>query len=156
MMSAEGQQLLARYADRNWYNAAGDNRLRDDFSRSIALPRPAYLFFASGTLVHPSCEIQITTRCSYAFRGRGLAVAADASRFELIDLKVKYRSQFRRDESLPLSSCIDEATPELIRWPLEICGAGVEISARAIIPARVDGEEALGATFEMILFGEVI
>ena len=159
MMSPEGQQLLARYADRGWFNAAGDTRLREDASRLESVPpRRAYLLFASGMLVSPSCEIQVTTRCNYRpFRGRRLVVAADAKRFDLIDLKIRYRSQFRRDESLPLHCCVDEAMPELIQWPLDICGAGADISVRAIIPARVDGEEeALGATFEMILLGEVI
>jgi hypothetical protein len=158
MMSPEGQQMLARYTDRGWFNAAGDTRLRADASRLESVPpRPAYLLFASGMLVFPSSEVQVTTRCNYRpFRGRRLVVASDAARrFDLIDLKVMYQSQFHRNESLPLHSCVDEATPELIQWPLDICGEGGEISIRAIIPEAV-GEDDLGAAFEMILLGEVI
>ena len=150
--------MLARYADRGWFDAAGDDRLRYDLiSRSRLLPRPAYLVIAtSGMLVLPLSEVQVTTRCYYRpFRGMQLVVASEATRrFDLIDLKVMHRSQFRRDESLPLSACIDEATPELIRWPLDICQATAEISVRAIIPAPADGEDDLGAVFEMILLGE--
>lgn len=104
-------------------------------------------------------EIQITTRCYYwAFRGTQLVVASETTRrFDLIDLKVMHRSQFRRDEPLPLHVCADEAAPELIQWPLDICSAGVEISARAINSARVaEGDDDLGVTFEMILLGELL
>jgi hypothetical protein len=116
------------------------------------------LVIASGMRVPPLSEVQVTTRCHYRpFRGRRLVIASDATRrFDLIDLKIMYRSQFRRDEVLSLRVCVDEATPGSIQWPLEICGAGIEISARAIIPAREAGEDNdLGAEFEMILIGEV-
>lgn len=156
-LSPEGQRVLARYVNRGWFDAAGDDRLRDDVSRS-PLPRPAYLVIASLMPVLPLSEVQITTRINYrTFRGRRLVVASDATRrFDLIDLKVMYRSQFRRDDSLSLRACVDEATPELIQWPLEICGSGGEISVRAIIPAReAGGDDDRGAAFEMILIGEV-
>ena len=109
--------------------------------------------------VSPLSEAQVTTRCNYrAFRGRRLVVASDATRrFDLIDLKVMHRSQFRRAEALSLRTCVGEAAPELIRWPLETCGAGVEIVARAIISAREAIEEDdLGAALELILIGEVL
>lgn len=156
-LSPEGQLALVRYADRGWFDAAGDHRLRDDFSRS-RLPRPAYLVIASGMQVLPLSEVQITTRCNYrAFRGTQLIVASEMTRrFDLIDLKVLHRSQFRRGEPLPLRAYIDEVTSELIQWPLDICSAGVEISARTIISARATEDEDLGAAFEMILLGEVI
>lgn len=156
-LSSEGQQMLARYADRNWFNAAGDDRLRNDYS-SWRFPRPAYLVLASGFVLPPLSEVQVTTRCHYRpFRGRQLVVSDAARRFDLIDLKVMHRSQFRRDETLPLHDCTDEATPELIQWPLYMCSAGFDVVARAIIPTRVaEEEEDLGASFEMILIGEVI
>ena len=155
-MSPEYQRTLARYVDRGWFNAAGDNRLRDEGSRS-RLPRPAYLVFASGTQVLPSCEIQITARCNYqAFRGTQLVVASELSRrFDLIDLKILHRSQFRRDERLALRDCVDEATPELIQWPLDVCTPAMDVSVHAIISARAS-EDDLGAVFEMILLGEVL
>lgn len=160
-LSFEGQQLLERYVNRGWFDAAGDDRLRDDFSRSgfsrSGLPRPAYLVLAAiGAPVPPLSEVQITTRCHYrAFRGLRLVVVSDATRrFELMDLKVMYRSQFRRGERLPLHDCMDEVTPELIQWPLEICRPSLDISVQAIIPARA-AEDDPGAVFEMILIGEV-
>lgn len=155
-LSFEGQQLLARYVDRGWFDAAGDDRLRDDFPPS-QLPRPAYLVILSLTPpVPPLSEVQVTTRCNYrAFRGRRVVVSEASRRFDLTDLKVMYRSQFRRAEPLPLRFLVDEAAPELIQWPLEICRHGEEISAHAIIPARV-AEDDPGAVFEMILIGEVI
>jgi hypothetical protein len=109
--------------------------------------------------VPPLSEVQVTTLCHYrAFRGRRLVVASDATRrFDLVDLKVRHRSQFRRDEPLPLRACVDEAAPALIQWPLEICGAGVEIVIRAIISQReVAGETDLGEEFAMILLGEAV
>ena len=156
-LSAEGQGVLRRYVDRGWFDASADVRLRDDFSR-WTLPRPAYVVIASGMQVFPMSEVQVTTRIHYrAFRGRSLVVASDAARrFDLIDLKVMHRSQFRRDKPLSLRGCVNEAAPELIQWPLEICAAGVEIIARAIIPARADDEvDDPGTQFEMILIGEV-
>lgn len=158
VMSPEGQRVLTRYADRGWFDAAGDDRLRDNASRS-RLPRPAYLVIASGMQVLPLSEVQITTRCNYlAFRGTQLTVASEMTRrFDLIDLKVLHRSQFRRAELLPLRTCVDEATPELIQWPLDVCRAGDEISVCAIISERgAEEEEDLGAAFDMILLGEVI
>ena len=149
--------MLACYAGRGWFDATGDDRLRDDYSR-WTLPRPAYLVLASGMQVPPMSEVQVTTRIHYrAFRGRRLVVASDAARrFDLIDLKVMHRSQFRRDQPLSLRGCVNEAAPELIQWPLEVCAAGVEIVARAIIPAREDDEaDDPGTQFEMILIGEV-
>jgi hypothetical protein len=157
-LSPEGQRVLACYVDRGWFDANGDTRLRDDFSRSVP-PRPAYLVIASGMLVLPRSEVQITARCNYrSFRCTQLVVASEMTRrFDLIDLKVMYRSQFRSGESLPLRDYVDEATPELIQWPLDICRVGGEISAHAIIPAHASEEEAdLGAAFELILLGEVI
>lgn len=157
-ISPEGQRVLARYADRGWFDAANDPRLRDDYS-PWKLPRPAYLVIASGVLVPPASEVQVTTRCNYrTFRGRWLAVMSEAARrFDLVDLKVRYRSQFRRDEALSLRGCVDEASLELIQWLLEICGSGDEVSARAIIPTCTIGEENdLGAVFEIILLGEVL
>lgn len=158
MTSPEGKRVLSRYVDRGWFDAAGDARLRDDFFSS-RLPRPAYLVIASGMQVPPLSEVQVTARCNYrAFRGRQMTVASGAARrFDLIDLKVMYHSQFRREESLPLHTCVDEVAPELIQWPLDVCRSGVEISVHAIIPARVAGDKNdLGAAFEMILLGEVI
>lgn len=157
-MSPEGQRVLARYADRGWFDAAGDDRLRADISR-WRLPRPAYLVIASGMQVLPLSEVQITTRCNYrAFRGTQLVVASEMTRrFDLIDLKVLHRSQLRRNELLPLRACVDEATPELIQWPLDVCRASAEISVHAIISARgAEEEDDLGAAFDMILLGEVI
>jgi hypothetical protein len=157
-MSPDGQRALARYVDRGWFDAAGDARLRDDDSRSL-LPRPAYLVIASsGMWIPPLSEVQVTTRINYrAFRGRRLVVASDATRrFDLLDLKVLHRSQFRRAEDLPLRTCVGESAPELIQWPLEVCGASGDIVIRAIIPRReAGGEEDLGVDFEMILIGEV-
>ncbi len=152
-MSPEGRQLLARYADRGWFDAAGDPRLKED--RAPGHPRRAYLVLASGTLIPALCEVQITTRCNYrAFRGARMLVASVAARrFDLLDLSIMYRSQFRRDERLPLRTYEDEAMPELIQWPLDVCGAGVEVVTRAIISAAGDDE---GAVFELILLGEVI
>jgi hypothetical protein len=97
-MSPEGRQLLARYADRGWFDAAGDPRLKED--RAPGHPRRAYLVLASGTLIPSLCEVQITTRCYYrAFRGaRMLVASAAARRFDLLDLSIMHRSQFRRDE----------------------------------------------------------
>jgi hypothetical protein len=154
-LSSEGQQLLSRYTKRGWFDAAGDERLRDDTSSS-QLPRPAYLVIASNMVVPPLSEVQITTRCAYRpFRGRCLVVSDAARRFDLLDLKVRYRSQFRRGEVLSLHTCVGEATPELIRWPLEVCEAHAEICVRAVIPEGA-AEDELGAWFEMILLGEVI
>ena len=156
-MSPEGERTLARYAKRGWFNAAGDSRLRDDTSRSVP-PRPAYLVFATGMQVSPLCEAQITTRCCYrAFRGTRLVVAStETRRFDLIDLKVLHRSQFRRGESLPLRTCVEESAPELIQWPLDVCGMSAEIVVCARIPAPKEEENDLGAAFDMILLGEVI
>ena len=155
-MSPEGQQTLKLYADRGWFDAANDPRLRDDYSR-WELPRPAYLVIASGMLVLPASEVQVTTRCNYrTFRGRRLAVMSEAARrFDLLDLKVRFRSQFCKDEPLPLRGCVGEATPALIQWPLETCKAGDEISLRAIIPVA-EGDADPGAVFEVILLGEVL
>ena len=155
-LSPEGQQLLTRYADRGWFDAAGDDRLRDAFSPAQLL-RPAYLVLASGMPILPSSEVQITARCNYwPFRGRRLVVAPHTARcFELLDLKVMHRSQFRRGAALQLHDCVEEAEPELIRWPLEICGASVEIIIRAIILAHAAIENDLGTSFEMLLIGEV-
>lgn len=157
-LSPEGQGVLTRYVDRGWFDAGGDARLRDDFSWAPP-PRSAYLVIASGMRIPPLSEVQVTTLCHYrAFRGRQLIVASDATRrFDLVDLKVMHRSQFRRAEDLSLRACVGEAAPELIQWPLEICSAGSEIVARAIIPAReAGGEDDLGAEFELILIGEVV
>lgn len=157
-LSSEGQGVLKRYIDRGCFDATGDDRLRDDFSR-WTLPRPAYVVLASGMRLPPMSEVQVTTRIHYrAFRGRRLVVASDAAqRFDLIDLKVKHRSQFRRDEPLSLRGCVHEGEPDLIQWPLEICAAGVEIIARAVIPSREDDElDDPGTQFEMILIGEVV
>lgn len=155
-MSPEGQWRLSRYADRGWFDAAGDSRLRDDGSSS-QLPRPAYLVIASGMLVPPLSEVQVTMRCHYRpFRGRRLVVVSDAARrFDLLDLKIMHRSQFRKNEPLSLRALVDEAEPGPIRWPLEVCRPGVEISAHAIISTRV-AEDDPGAMFEMILIGEVM
>lgn len=159
-MSPEGQRTLARYVDRGWFDAAGDNRLRDGFpSSSSQLPLPAYLVIASGMRILPSSEVQVTTRCNYRpFRGRQIVVMSDGARlFDLLDLKVVHRSQFRRDAALSLRDCTDEATPELIRWPLEVCGPGAEVVVRAIIPAQAAApmDDDLGARLEMMLIGEV-
>lgn len=163
-LSPQGQQQLTRYADRGWFDASGDDRLRDDFSRS-QLPRPAYLVIASGVRVIPSSEVQVTQRCNYRpFRGRCLVVMSDeARRFDLLDLKVLHRSQFREDAALSLRDCVDEVTPDLIQWPLEVCGPSVEIVVRARATAEVVGDAArgsltgddLGARLELLLLGEV-
>ena len=156
-LSVDGQGVLKRYVDRGWFNACADDRLRDDFSR-WSLPRPAYVVLASGMKISPMSEVQVTTRIHYrAFRGRRLVVASDAARrFDLIDLKVMHRSQFRRDEPLSLRGGANEVAPELIQWPLEVCAAGGEIVARAIIPAQADDEaDDPGTQFEIILIGEV-
>ena len=63
---------------------------------------------------------------------------------------------FRRAESLALRPCVDEATPELIQWPLRVCGVGDEIVVHAIIPAReTRGDDDAGEVFEMLLLGEL-
>ena len=158
-LSPEGQHLLARYADRGWFDAAGDDRLREANSYSaVRLTHPAYLVLASGMQVIPSSEVQITSRCNYRpFRGRCLVVTPQtAKRFELLDLKVLHHSQFRRGDALPLHDCVKEAMPELIRWPLDVCGASVEISIRAIIPANAAIENDPGTPLEMLLIGEVL
>jgi hypothetical protein len=157
-LSPQGRQTLARYADRGWFNAAGDDRLRDDFSRG-QLPRPAYLVIASGMRILLSSEVQVTTRCNYRpFRATQLVVMSDeARRFDLLDLKVVHRSQFRRAEVLSLRACVEEATPELIRWPMEVCGPSDEFVVRAIIPTQdaASSKDDPGARFEMLLIGEV-
>jgi hypothetical protein len=148
-LSPEAQQKLARYADRGWFDAGGDP------GASSRLPRPAYLALASGMQVLPSSEVQVTTRCYRAFRGQRLVVLSGAARrFDLLDLKIRYRSQFRRDEALPLRDCLDEAAPELIRWPLDVCGVGSDVVVRAIIPSQTTDEDP-GAAFEMLLIGEI-
>ena len=154
-LSPVGQQTRARYVDRGWFDAAGDDRLRGGFSSS-QLPRPAYLVIASGMRILPSSEVQVTTRCNYRpFRGRQIVVMSDEARlFDLLDLKVVHRSQFRRDAVLSLRDCTDEATPELIRWPLDVCGPSDEFVVRAIIPQQVAALD-LGARLEMMLIGEV-
>lgn len=153
-MTPEMQQALARYTDRGWLDAN-----RPGTTSGSRRPRPAYVVLASCDMhVLQLSEVQVTMRCYQAFRGTRLVVGSDATRrFDLVDLKVLFRSQFRRAEDLPLRACVGEVAPELIRWPLEICGEGDEISARAIIPQReVRGEGDLGANFEMILLGEVV
>lgn len=155
MLSAEGQETLARYADRGWFDANNDPRLRGDRSR-WELPRPAYLVLASGVLVLPTSSVQVTTRCNHrAFRGRQLVVMSEASRrFALLDLKVGFRSQFPKDAPVPLRGCVGETTPPPIRWPLEVCNMHGEVSVCAIIP--VPSEDDPGAALEVILLGEVL
>jgi hypothetical protein len=44
--------------------------------------------------------------------------------------------------------------PLMIRWPLDVCSYGSEVSVRAIIP---DGdEEDPGVAFEIVLLGEAL
>jgi hypothetical protein len=159
IMSPEGQQTLKLYADRGWFDAANDPRLRDDDS-PWEFPRPAYLVIASGNvLVRPASGVQVTARCNYrAFRGRCLVVMSEAAtRFDLLDLKVGFRSQFCKDEPLPLRGCVGEATPAPIQWPLETCKARSEISLHAVIPVSgAEGDADPGAVFEVILLGEVL
>ena len=161
-MSPEGRRAIARYADRGWFDAGGDARLDArlrDLGAAPQLPQPAYLVLASGLVVPPLSEVQVTTRGHYrAFRGRQLVVASAATRrFDLIDLSVAQRSQFHRAEALALRSCADEGAPELIQWPLELCRSGGEVVARAIIFARESGaEDDDGAELELILIGEVL
>lgn len=157
MLSPEGQETLARYATRGWFDANDDPRLRDVNTSSWDLPRPAYLVIASGMLVLPGSSVQVTTRCNdRSFRCWQLAVMSEASRrFDLLDLKVGFRSQFLKDESLPLRDCIGEASPGPIQWPLETCKKYDEVSVCAIIPAPL-GEEDPGALLEVILLGEVV
>lgn len=158
-LSSEGQRVLARYVDQGWFDATAEH----DSSSSQACLRPGYLVIstgmgASGMLIAPLSEVQITSRrCTRAFRGRQLIVASEATRrFDLLDLKVRYRSQFHRAEPLSLRTCIDETEPDLIQWPMEVCRAGDDFNITAIISEREAGEAGdLGAAFELILLGDV-
>lgn len=154
-VTSEMQQLISHYADRGWLDV--------HHPASVAFnplyTRPGYLILTSlGSRVSPLSEVQITTRCYQPFRGRKMIVGSEATRrFNLNDLKIEFRSQFRSDEPLLLRSIIGEAEPALIQWPLEICGAGGEISIRASIPVHEAGADGdLGEVFEMILLGEVM
>lgn len=155
-MTPEMQQAIARYADRGWIDVNRSDTT--SWSSRPSRPRPAYLVLVSFDMrVPPLSEAQITTRCEQPFRGTRLVIGSDATRrFDLVDLKVMFWSQFRRAEDLPLRNCVGEAAPELIQWPLDMCGVGGEICVRAIIPPReAGGEGDLGEEFEMLLLGEV-
>jgi hypothetical protein len=144
------KQVIMKYVDCGWLDA------------NVAVPsighiRPAFLLLASWMRVYPQSEVLITERCHQTFKGTRLIVSDTSRRFDLVDLKIGFRSQFRRAERLALGSCLGEAAPELIRWPLEVCGEGGEISVSAIIPAQeARGDADPGEAFEMLLLGEVL
>jgi hypothetical protein len=156
-MSPSMKRLITGYADRGWSDANESSSRADSRPQSAFRPQSAYLAIASGMRILPVSEVQMTTRCHRVFRGSHLVVGTEASRrFDLLDLKVGFRSQFRREESLALRTCVDEAAPELIQWPLRICGVGGEIVVRAIIPAReTHGDDDAGEVFEMLVLGEL-
>jgi hypothetical protein len=158
-MTPDLQRVLGRYVDSGWVDA---NRGVDE--RPVALRGfviPAYLVLASDILVQPRSEVQVTARCYQPFRAHKMIVAEDSARFDLVDLKVGVRSQFTRAQSIPLrehvalvSGVRHEVRPDPIRWPLDTCACGSEVSARAII---ADGcEEDHGANFEIVLLGETV
>jgi hypothetical protein len=148
------QRALSRYADSGWVDANRDAAERSTTRRGFVVP--AYLVLASDILVHPRSEVQVTTRCYQSFRANKMVVTEGTARFDLVDLKVGFRSQFTRAQSLPLREhvALSGVRPDLIRWPLDTCACGSEVSARAIIP---DGcEEDHGAVFEVVLLGETV
>ena len=156
-MTPDLQRVLELYVSRGWADAnhsSADNKM---FGK-----RPAYLLLSSfGTTIQPLSEVQITMRCYRTFRAHKMVVAEDSGRFNLTDLKVGYQSQFMRVQDIPLREHValvcgarQEVQPDPIRWPLEACMVGSEVSMRAIIP---DGrEEDPGVEFEIVLLGEAV
>lgn len=161
-MTPDLEHVLARYVESGWLDA-NRGSLRRGADESPAALRgfvvPAYLVLASDFLVRPRSEVQVTTRCYRSFRAHKMVVAEDSACFDLVDLKVGTRSQLTRAESIALRAHVvtvsgvrEEVRPDLIRWPLDACGCGSEVSVLAIIP---DGcEEDPGAIFEVVLLGE--
>lgn len=150
------QRVLEHYISCGWVDVS--HGIGDE----AAGLRPAYLLLTSlGTTIQPLSEVQVTARCYRPFRAYKMVVAEDSGRFDLIDLKISYRSQFVRDQALSLREHVylvmgsrAEVQPDLIRWPLESCLYGAEVSVRAIIPDS--REEDPGAKFEIVLLGEAV
>ena len=158
-MTPDLQRVLGLYVGRGWANA-NHSGVSDEVFGNGRL-RPAYLLLSSGMTIQPLSEFQVTTRCYRPFRAHKMIVAEDSGRFNLTDLKVGNRSQFARAQDIPLRAYValvrgarQEAQPDLIRWPLETCTYGSEVSVRAIIPEG--HEEDPGTEFEIVLLGEAV
>jgi hypothetical protein len=156
-MTPDLQHVLGRYVERGWIDAA----IGDDVFKQRR-PRAAYLLLTSvDMLVPPLSEVQVTTRCYRPFRAHKMVVAEGSARFDLTDLKVGFRSQFAQAQNISLRACAgfvhgkrEEVRPDPIRWPLEVCTWGSEVSVGAIIP---EGRaEDPGVEFEIILLGEAV
>ena len=159
-MTPDLQRVLGLYVGCGWANA--NHSSVNDEVRVKGRLRPAYLLLSSsGMAIKPLSEVHVATRCYWSFRAHKIVVVEDSGRFNLTDLKVGYRSQFMRAQDIPLREHValvcgarQEVRPDPIRWPLEVCAWGSEVSARAIIP---DGcEEDPGTEFEIVLLGEAV
>lgn len=158
-MTPDLVRVLDPYVQSGWVDVSR-SRSPDEVGRAPGFVASAYLVIASDSLVPPRVEVQVTTgRCCQPFRARAMIVPEGSARFDLVDLKVGFRSQFTRAENLPLrehvrSGVRREVRPDPIRWPLDACACGFDVSARAII---ADGcEEDHGTVFEMVLLGETV
>lgn len=155
-MTPDLERVLERYVESGWVDASRGDEPPAALRGFVV---PAYLVLASDFLVRPRSEVQVTTRCYRSFRAHKMVVAEDSACFDLVDLKVGFRSQFTRAQSIALRAHVvtlsgvrEAVKPDPIRWPLDACGCGSEVSARAVIP---DGcEEDHGANFEIVLLGE--
>lgn len=159
-MTPDLQHVLDQYISCGWADASRSSD--DDEVPGHGRLHPAYLLLSSqGLTIQPRSEVQVTARCYRPFRAHKMIVAEDSGRFNLTDLKVGYRSQFARAEDIslrehvaPVCGMRPEVQPDPIRWPLEACAYGSEVSALAIIP---DGrEEDPGVEFEIVLLGEAV
>ena len=151
--SREMRSLIAEYAERGWLDANMTvSWTESEWGRPA---RPAYLRISSVWPVFPSGSVQITARCYQTFLCTRLI--AVSQRFDLGDLKIEQRSQFRRAENLSLRACVGEVAHELIQWPLEGCPAGGDVIVCAILPAsEALRDDDTGEVFEMLLLGEVL
>jgi hypothetical protein len=158
-MTPDLQHVLGRYIDCGWVDAHDSRSNEDTLMKGV---RPAYLLLSSlGTSIQPLTEVQVTTRCYWSFRAHKMVVAEDSGRFNLTDLKINYQSQFMHAQAVLLREHVarvrgvrQEVRPDPIRWPLNVCAWGSEVSALAIIPEG--REEDPGAEFEVVLLGEVV
>ena len=157
-MTPDLEHVLRPYIQSGWIDVTQGHSTAG-FSSQL---RPAYLLLSSGgMLIQPRSEVQVSTRCYHLFRAHKMIVAEDSGRFDLMDLKVNFRSQFSHAQDLPLREHValvrgrrSEVKPAPIRWPLEVCTYASEVIARAIIPEGL--EEDLGVEFEIVLLGEVV
>ena len=147
------ESALARYINSGWLDANRDH-FDDDALRGALMP--AYVVLSSISMkVAPRSEVQVTARCHRLFRAHKMIITDETRRFDLLDLKVGNRSQFKRAEDVKLRGyrANTELRPESIRWPLELCPYGADVSIRAIIPEGSDDDPEAG--FELVLLGEV-